>query len=230
MWPEPRGLAGAGCFGVRSATRTGMLLRAARRTGYRIAQKLAVVEGVRLLSAPTAWIEASRTNRVRVVPLDAETLRRQAALGHAQGCDEYTGRLGEPDLDAFGVLVEERLACFAWFRRRGVEGPMNRGYHPGTATAIELVDDAAFVFHAYTAPEFRGRGLLPAVLASAARTLRRERGVRWLATTTECVNDAARRALCRAGFEDHGGYWRVGVGRRVAGWYPPPTMPFVGFA
>lgn len=195
---------------------------------YRGLQKLAVLEIARTLTASTDQLSTG-TEGGLVARLDRARVLGFFERGDAPSCEAFARRLDEPRLHCFGAIDAGRLLSFAWVHEGSAEAGMNFGYHPGTATAMRLTPDAAFVFHLHTAREARGRGLASAVLRHAAAALRAERGVRSLVTTTEMVNDAARLALKRAGFEDRGCYWRFGFGSWATGWYPPPSGPIVGF-
>jgi GNAT superfamily N-acetyltransferase len=198
------------------------------RFSYRILQKLAVFEVARTFTVDTACLSAG-SQQAEVIALDQESLALYLERGEAPGCEPFIERLSEQGLHAFGAIVDGELASFAWLHEGLAEAGMNYGYHPGTATAIHLADDAAFVFHIYTAPQFRGRGLMGAVLRGAASRLLAERGVRTLVTTTETINDAARAGFARLGFEDCGAYCRFGLPRWTTGWYPRPAAPILAF-
>lgn len=206
-----------------------MNARTLRRLPYKALQKLVVVEGVHTLVADGGRLAAAPR------PVGAVELRRPEVefylrQGQAPGCEALARRLDEPTMHAFGCIDSGgTLTSFAWLHEGYAEPRMNHGYHLGTATGVRLADDAAFVFHVYTHPAYRGRGLVRAVLGKAAETLAKTRGIRRFATTTEIVNDAAFTALTRLGFEPAGVYWRFGVGTRVGGWYPRATPPIVRF-
>ena len=106
---------------------------------------------------------------------------------------------------------------------------MNKGYCETTAIAIELSDNAAFVFHAYTATAARGQGRIPALLSAAAETLRRRAGIAYVVGTTELMTSTALSAFASAGIKKTASYWRCGVGKWTAGWYPKPAPPAVKY-
>lgn len=199
-----------------------------RQLAYRALQKLAVFEVARTLTADTA-ILATGEQRSEVVRLDKQTLQGFLDQNQAPGCEPFLERLDEPNLHAFGAILHGRLVSFAWLHEGSAEAGMNYGYHPGTATAIRLTDDAAFVFHLYTAPEARGQGWMRSVIWKAAKELLQNRSIRSFVTTTETINQPARRALENAGFIDRGAYCRLGVGEWCSGWYPRTSEPIVGF-
>lgn len=199
------------------------------RLCYRVMQRVMVLEGVAVLVGDTAVIGGSSGRGDRVRSLDRSDLDRFIGVEQAPYCQSLAERLSDERLHCYGVIEEAGLASFCWFHRGGADASMNEGYCPATGTAIELTEDAAFVLHAYTAPEARGRRLLPQVLSVAARELDEQFGVSHLVGTTELTNDAAIAAFRRAGFDHTASYWRIGAGRWAAGWYPCPVPPVVRY-
>ena len=197
---------------------------------YRLAQRLIVLELTRVLSAPTDTLAAGAPTPESVGPLDRESLERFAAAGDAPWCEALVPRLGvDPDLHAYGAVVDGRLASFAWANLREAEPAMNVGYCAGTAQGMRLADDAAFLFHAFTQPAHRGQGWMVRVIRYAAEDLSR-RGVRWVVTTTDHFNRPARAALASAGFGGRGWYLRVGpascCATRLGGRPTPPVHAY----
>lgn len=196
---------------------------------YRVLQHVMVIEGVAVLVGDTAAIVGYGGRGATVRSLDCDDLDRFIAAGHAPHCQSLVERLYDERLHCYGSIDNDQLTSFCWFHRGGADASMNEGYCPATGTAIELTEDAAFVLHAYTAPQARGRGLLPQVLSAAARDLKGRFGLSHLVGTTELTNDAAIAAFRRAGFDLTTSYWRIGIGRWAAGWYPRPVPPVVRY-
>lgn len=196
---------------------------------YRVLQRFFVLEGVAVLVGDTtgAAPPVERTADVRTV--SQEEIKRFIANGQAPYCDELVDRLDNRQLWCFGVVEDDRLVSFAWFYLGSAEAEMNQGYCPATATAIRLTNDAAFVFHAYTAATCRGRGLMTTLLRHAGPTLRHRANVGYLVGTTELVNHAALSAFANAGVCRQAAYWRYGLGSWAAGWYPKPQLPIVEY-
>ncbi len=205
-----------------------MTLRLLRRAVYRCLQRAIVLERVTVMVARTSAVTEATGNRV-VKQLDKRSLVTFLELGDAPYCEALVARLDDPRLHCFAVVEAGRLRSFAWFYRGSAEAEMNYGRSKATASAIELDEDTAFVFHAHTAADSRGKRMMAAVLSHAARELAASDRVDWLVATTECVNDAARHAFRRVGFQEVGRYTRFGVGRCVFGAYPTPVPPIRSF-
>ena len=197
---------------------------------YRVLQRVFVLEGVAVLVGDTGGVAPTNEHAHDISAVSQEQMRRYIAEGQAPYCDELVGRLDSRQLWCFGAVEDDHLLSFAWFCLGSAEAEMNRGYCPATATAIRLTDDATFVFNAYTAESWRGRGLMSALLRCAGTTLQEQAGVRHLVGTTELVNRAALSAFGNAGIERRAVYWRYGIGSWAAGWYPEPQPPVRGYA
>jgi hypothetical protein len=208
-----------------------MLAHKVLRPLYRLLQRIFVLEAVAVMTARTAEVSVHRITAadLEALVLTHGQLQHFMQRGEAPYCESLCERLGDPRLTCVGVVAGGHLLSFAWFHQGCAEAAMNYGRTPATATPILLTPDAAFVFHAYTAPQARGQRLLTAVLAHAATWLVETHDVKALVTTTETVNDAARAAFRRASFIDAGTYWRYGLGKRVFGWYPRPQAPIVAY-
>lgn len=199
--------------------------------GYRLAQRVFPVEAACLLVAPT------ETSAI-ALPSDHCTvgfLSEEHALGYAEAGQmphsrDLITRLSEDRMACVGVESNGRLCAFAWLHEGLAERGMNVGSHPATATEIRLNEDAAFVFNVYTAPPHRGKGMMAAALNFASAELRRTRRTRWLVSTTDVTNAAARAGFRKCGFREVGRYYRYGIGNRSWGRYPHPTTPIEGFA
>ncbi len=196
---------------------------------YRCLQRLIVLEGVALMVADTATVSASRKPSGQARSLSVDELKRFIELGDAPYCENLVDRLSDDRLYCFGVESDNHLLSFAWFHIGSAEADMNYGRCKATATAIQLEPEAAFVFHAYTALQSRGKRLMAEVLAEAARYLKHKNGVEQFVATTELVNKAARYSFARAAFVEAGSYWRFGLGRCVGGKYPMPASPILGY-
>src|SRR5690606_26618570 len=84
-----------------------------------------------------------------------------------------------------------------------------RSEHLGTSLA--LPPECLFVYHAWTDPTHRGRGLVAAMLRTALSN--RMLGGSELLTTVDWTNEASRRAFTKFGMRDCGLIWRCGRGR-----------------
>ncbi len=111
----------------------------------------------------------------------------------------------------FAALLDERLACYIWLALGSLEAELHRGRTTRSGVAVSFPRSAAFVYKAFTRPEFRGRHLYPACLAHGLEGLR-PRGVSQLLTTAEWTNKSALAACRRLGFHDVGTILRVACG------------------
>jgi len=113
----------------------------------------------------------------------------------------------------FGIFEGERLAAYSWYALRSVEGR----HHVGVAMSFPA--DMAYMYKAFTHPDYRGNALYGIGVTKALDALE-PRGITRLLSSIERVNFASRNACRRMGFE-HLGYVRT-LGRsdaRIA-WVP----------
>ena len=207
-----------------------MLSRNVLRMPYRLLQRVIPCEAARVLILDSSTIASTpevTNHTIRL--LSSSDAVKYASGGSLLNSDELVPRLTEDRMWCVGAESEAGLCAFAWFYEGLAERGMNVGYHPATATEIQLSGEAAFVFNVYTAPESRGQGLMPAMLSHAALELRKSRDVRWIVTTTEVTNDAARAGFRKSGFHEQGVYFRFGFGKYAWGWYPKSREPIQGF-
>ena len=108
----------------------------------------------------------------------------------------------------FGAFDQSELAGYCWFARQDVEPEHNQGDHPKTGVALSFECDTAFVYKAFTRPQWRGQKVFPRLLGYASRELH-SHGIARLVSTTDWANRSAMRAFERSGFESVGKIWRV---------------------
>lgn len=101
------------------------------------------------------------------------------------------------------ALDDGQLAAYAWLALGSIEADMNRGRKNDSGVALSFNRRAAFVYKAYTRPEYRGLRLYAACLADGLASLQ-PRGVRQLLATAEWTNRAALSACHGLGFRDLG--------------------------
>jgi hypothetical protein len=82
------------------------------------------------------------------------------------------------------ALDGDHLASYAWFALGSIEAPMHRGRTLRSGVAVSFPRSMAFIYKAFTRPEYRGRHLYPAVLAQGLHELS-PRGVTQLLATAE---------------------------------------------
>lgn len=207
-----------------------MLSRRILRLPYRLLQRVVPFEAARLLVLDSNTVRSSaEVGGYTIRVLSTSEASEYAASGQLLFSEELIPRLIEHRMWCVGAESEAGLCAFAWFYEGLAEKGMNVGYHPATATEIQLSSNAAFVFNVYTAPDSRGQGLMPAMLSCAALELYRTRDVGWLVTTTEVTNAAALAGFRKSGFHEQGVYLRFGIGAHSWGWYPKLREPVEGF-
>jgi GNAT superfamily N-acetyltransferase len=124
----------------------------------------------------------------------------------------------------FAAFDGDRPVSFVWIAEGSIEAEHNRGRVPASGVAASFGDDAGFVYHAYTLPEYRGRRLSPACLARALACLA-PRGIKRLWTTTDWSNESFSAACRQIGARDLGSIWCVGWGDSVLKLVPRRAAP-----
>jgi hypothetical protein len=109
------------------------------------------------------------------------------------------------------ALAGNELAAYAWFALGSIEAEMHRGRTPDSGVAVSFTRRAAFVYKAFTRPEYRGRRLYAGCLAAGLAGLK-ERGVTQLLATAEWTNGSALAACHGLGFRDLGTIVRLACG------------------
>jgi hypothetical protein len=118
---------------------------------------------------------------------------------------ECSRRAESEDQFCFALLVGQRLASYSWYAINEVNGEHNLG------AAMTLPSDMAYMYKAFTHPDFRGARLYATGIASALRALKANEIGRLL--TTVHLNNFASLASCRRmGFERVGRLWTFGRG------------------
>lgn len=103
----------------------------------------------------------------------------------------------------FGAFAGEKLAGYAWFTRQ--PAPHSDGIW------MDFDRGAVYIYRAFVAPHFRGRGIAPALFASAD-ALFLQRGCQFAVLCIEAANAASLAAARRAGSRRVGyaAYWHGG--------------------
>jgi hypothetical protein len=105
------------------------------------------------------------------------------------------------------ALHREQLASYSWYAMNSIEGLDHIGVPMSYPTNV------AYMYNAFTHPEYRGRRLYGAGIALALRKLTQQ-GVTNLITTINCSNFASLRSCRRLGFSNLGRIWTLGRGAR----------------
>jgi hypothetical protein len=103
------------------------------------------------------------------------------------------------------ALRGDRLASYSWYAFRSIEGR----HHVGVSMSYSA--NTAYMYNAFTRPEYRGRRLYGIGITLALRELA-ERGVTQLITTVNCANFASLQSCRRIGFENIGRLCTFGGG------------------
>jgi hypothetical protein len=193
---------------IQSARRDG-LFRTVGRAAFRPAHLLMDLQVMRVLrfeagvadSDDCCGMDSDQAAQDREFrQLTAEEVRRWSA-DPTLDLDAALARRIEADEDVcFGVFVGDRLAGYAWFALRPIDPR-----HSGNA-ALRIPADAAYMYKAYTHPDFRGHrlhgALIPRGLAGLA-----SRGIRQLVMLVDWDNRPAIGSCLRIGCTHEG--WLV---------------------
>ncbi len=92
------------------------------------------------------------------------------------------------------MAPDGRVAHYGWYALGSIEGEHHMG------VPMSFPDDVAYMYNAFTHPDFRGRRLHGTAMALALRSLA-DRGITKLLSTVEWTNYASLRSFERLGFE-----------------------------
>jgi ribosomal protein S18 acetylase RimI-like enzyme len=107
----------------------------------------------------------------------------------------------------FAALSGTRLASFSWYAFGSIEPEHSAGVR------FSFPPDVAYMYHAFTHPDFRGRHLHGHCMTRALCALQ-PRGIRKLAGLVHWTNDASLRSCVRLGYQRLGCLITLGRGRR----------------
>lgn len=156
---------------------------------------------------------------------DLEPVQRAAATVRPLSHDEVVALAADPKLDldrsiasrlrgrldlCFAAFVGEKLAGYYWLALDSIEAAHNRGVCEESGVAVSFPHNAAFAYKAFVHPAFRGQGLYGELVHAAGRSMHQRYGTRWLISTADWLNHAARRSCYRHGFQFVGRIWRFG--------------------
>ena len=118
------------------------------------------------------------------------------------------------------AFAHEQLAAYVWLAIGSIEAEHNSGRTRRSGVAVSFPPDTAFVYKAFTRPDFRGQGLYPALLERSLSLLE-ARGVSRLVTTADWTNPAALHACRQLGFQVLGTLRRFACGPLAITLKPP---------
>lgn len=110
----------------------------------------------------------------------------------------------------FGAFDQSELVSYCWVALQNIEPEHNKGSEAGTALAFD--SDTAYVYKAFTCPQWRGQKIFPRVLGFAFHELSGI-GAKRFVSTTGSENGSANRVFWRSGFRSIGKVW-------FCGWIP----------
>ena len=113
----------------------------------------------------------------------------------------------------FGIFDRERLAAYTWYALRSVEGEHNVG------VAMSFPADMAYMYKAFTHPDYRGNALYGTGVMQAFDALA-SRGITRLLSSINHVNFASRHACRRMGFASLGYLLTLGRSPDRVAWTP----------
>ncbi len=120
---------------------------------------------------------------------------------------EFLERVLQSDSQCLAAFDGDRLASYSWYTTGFVDGRDQLGI------SMELPDGLAYMYNAFTHPDYRGHRLFGDGVALAASTLA-ETGTKKLVTTVMSSNFASLRSCRRMGFISLGKMWTAGHKKR----------------
>jgi ribosomal protein S18 acetylase RimI-like enzyme len=127
--------------------------------------------------------------------VDLDNLVDALSMEPPERVEEFRGFLERGDLGYYAYR-EGTVVHRAWVRLGPLTVPTYFGFVP-----IRIPVGDAFIHYCETAPSARGTGVYPAVLAHITSELR-ARGIREITISTTLDNQASRRGIEKAGFEE----------------------------
>jgi len=113
----------------------------------------------------------------------------------------------------FAIVDRGRLAAYSWYALQSIEG----AHHVGLP--MSFPSNTAYMYKAFTHPEYRGKGLYGIGVSRALEALA-PRGVTRLVTSINRANFASMGSTRRLGFKSLGNLWTLGPGARRIAWTP----------
>lgn len=172
-----------------------------------------------VIGAASRWGGAGTRPAVRCVAADElKTVASEAALelkGAALAAVETGSAQCFMAFDGATPVAHDFVALGC------IDPSLNSGGSAFTGIGIGLPPSAAYVFKAWVASSWRGRGLHAYLVAQVADTLASQ-GIEWLVTTADWVNTASLRSFTGMGFVTHGRAAELVLARRHLYRVPPP--------
>lgn len=158
--------------------------------------------------APESLRPARAADGYQIRRLDHKELGERIEAGACPSGIGDAERLSDARNQLWTAYHESELVAYVWFASGWIEASENfsRARHLGTR--VDLPSGVAFAYNAWTAPEHRGRRLMPALLEHVVAP--GQCGESGLVTTTDWTNDPALAAFTRTGFVQLGLIYRAG--------------------
>jgi hypothetical protein len=188
----------------------------ARWLGSRIAEKLLCLEVSELLYLDVGTLPSS----IQIDPefsfrfLTPSEVARFVQDPKHDLTEDFVSRAASGHDLCLAALHGERLASYSWYARNFIEGQ----HHVGVPMTYPA--DVAYMYNAFTNPEYRGRRLFSMGIALALKELA-EHGVAKLITTINSSNFASLQSCRRLGFSSVGRVLTIGRGTRRFARTPP---------
>ncbi len=117
-------------------------------------------------------------------------------LLHAFPGNDFDERIKEPSGEGYMAFYGEKIAGYAWITYKEF-------YMDELNYAYPLREDEFFIYDCFVSPEFRGRGIYPAMLQAILRDYRVEGAYRRACIGVSSANRGSRRGVIKAGFREY---------------------------
>lgn len=178
---------------------------------YRLAQKFIVLDVTQLFVLDIHQLPMTEQRRITFRELTYDEVLQFCSdpkLDLDQNiCDRL---LGEFDA-CFNAMVDDQLAGYYWLARNSIEAIHNSAGTEATGVAMSYPDNAIFGYKAFVHPDYRGQGLYPQIIQSAALWANRGFGSRFLISTADWTNFGALRSFERQPFTPVGLIWKGNI-------------------
>ena len=187
------------------------LAAAFQRWTYRLVQRVMILDVTYLMVMDTQ--ETSHQppchEGIRFRFLDEHELEGFAADRRHEIDRSMAGRVRSGRDFCYAALCRGELVSYCWLAMDSIEPNHNRGARHESGVGMSFSENAAFIYKGFTRSDYRGRGIYPALMQRVCVAMR-NKGIRYILSTTEWTNLSALRGCQRSGKKRLGMIWRFG--------------------